>query len=72
MGTMKKVHSATASRPNGCFFFRMWQVAHRILSLAAEYMELVGRFPTQMVSIKGVSRPNSRLKITRECAAVIS
>eukprot|EP00752_Nemacystus_decipiens_P010181 g9072.t3 len=29
------------------------EVAHRILSLAAEYMELVKRFPAPMVSIKG-------------------
>ena len=52
--------------------FRIWQVAHRILSLAAEYMELVGRFPTQMVSIKGVSWPNSRLKAIRQSASVLS
>lgn len=32
-----------------------FQVAHRILSLTAEYMELVKRFPAPMVSIKGVS-----------------
>lgn len=32
------------------------QVAHRILSLTAEYMELVKRFPAPMVSIKGVSQ----------------
>lgn len=31
------------------------QVAHRILSLTAEYMELVKRFPAPMISVKGVS-----------------
>lgn len=32
------------------------QVAHRILSLTTEYMELVKQFPAPMISIKGVGR----------------
>ncbi len=45
------------------------KVAHRILSLTTEYMELVKQFPAPMISVKGVSGPPSAVLSTLGCLA---